>query len=205
MGFFDKKTKNSTVNNDYAYDQSTHITDQSYNDVDNSIYSNYETQFSDNSDNSLNVDMTDDSESYYSDSSSRNLTDYSDNSLKVDMQDNTGSTNSGNSSSSYSTSSNKTTTTNITDGGAFSVVGSLIARAFDSQNKMIDMVGLNQSKTLAASNDLASRSLDASMAIKKSEIDGETSTSVASMASGALKVVAVAGAVYAATKIWGKR
>ncbi len=201
MGLFDKKSSKNTTTNDYAYDYSVTSVDNTVNNSDNRITDNSDRSFTDNADNSFRVDQTDNSDNSYRNSSTNSLSDYSDNSLKVDMVDNSGSSNSGNSS--YSTSSS--TTTNITDGGAFNMVSGVFSKLLDSQNKFIDMVGLNQKETLSKSNDLVGRSLDAAMAIKKTEIQGEAVSGISEIATNGLKIVAVVGMAYAATKIWGKR
>lgn len=175
--------------------------DESVNELD------FSTHFEDHADNSLNVDMEDNSYSHFNDESV--FADYSDNSLKVDMTDNSGSTNSGNRTTTSSYQANQTHNTNITDGGAFAVVNSLIGKVTDSFSKsnerMIDLLGVNQQRTLSSANDLAARSLDGAMSIKKSEVSGEAASAIADMGQTALKLAAVAAAAFAVVKVWGKK
>lgn len=174
----------NTSNDDNSF--RVDMTDQSDN-------SNWQ-DFSDYRDQSLNVEMADSSQN----TDNSVFMDESDNSLRVNMADNSGATNSGNTTNDYSVKSDykstTSTTNNVTDGGAFKVIES-------SFGKMIDVIGLSQKNTLAASTDLASRSLDAAMAIKRAEVNNTADNQI-TMTS--LKVVGVAAMAFAATKIWGK-
>jgi hypothetical protein len=171
-------------------------------------------------DNSLSVDMTDNSDNSFSDLRDQSLSvrmddsstntsnqidnsirmDESDNSLKVDMTDLSGSTNSGNTTTDNSYKSDyKSTvsnTTNVTDGGAFKLLES-------SFGKMIDVVGLSQKNTLSGANDLASRSIDAAMSVKRVEVSGGSIDP--QLAKTGMMVAGAVGLAFAATKMWGKK
>lgn len=193
MGFFDKKTTKNTVTNDYAYDQSTTVVDNTVDNSDRSL------TFEDHADNSFRVDQVDNSDNSidYSDSSQSSLSDYSDNSFSAHLVDMSGSSNSGNSTTSTSN------TTNITDGGAFSLVNNLISKVLDSNVKMIDLVGLNSKAAMQSANDLASKGIDGAFSIKAGEqVAFGSAKTQSEMMSTVFKVAAVAGAAFVASKVF---
>lgn len=211
MGLFDKKNVKNTTTNDYTTNNSTTFVDNTvdYSDRSYTYEDSSDRSFTDNADNSLNLHQEDNSDNSLSfdDSSSHensgntSLSDYSDNSLTVAMTDNTGSSNSGNSSFSNSESFSSTSTTNnntnVTDGGAFNVVNTLVSKVLDSQQSMINLVGLSSKSALQSANDLASRGIDGAMNIKAGEqISMNNNKAKTELAQTALKIAAIGGAVY---------
>lgn len=183
MGFFDSKTKNTTN----AYDQSQTSTFNSSlaggdNEMDDSIvltHSNLSTV-----DNSLALSMSDNS---YKDSSTRTATTNNSDSSNNSFNLNT-------SGSDYSQQS--TTNITTTDGGSFQMVSGVVGKMIDAiagnQNKLIDMVGLNQKATLSASNDLVSRSMDAA---KGATLASEETTGKMKLYAGVAAALSLGGLV----------
>lgn len=179
MGLFSSSSKNTTN----AYDQSqTSTINESVSggdtDLDNSIFAR-------NSDFSSVDNSTAFADNSYNDSSVRTAStdnrDSSNNSFNLDL-----------SGSDYSQQS--TSTTNITDGGAFSMINGVMGKVIDSlsgnQNKLVELVGLSQKSSLSASNDLVSRSMDAAATNK-------TVAEVISQDNGKIKLIAGAALVVA--------
>lgn len=147
-------------------------------------------------DNSFTVEQSDSSDhSIEVDDSSQTtttLSDYSDQSFSANLTDFSGSTNSGNATTTTNS------TTNITDGGAFAVVNNLVAKVFDNNKSLIDMVGLNSKNALQGANDLAASGLTAAMNIKAGEQISKSERTA--MLETGLKIAAVGGLAYVAAR-----
>ncbi|UUA73557.1 hypothetical protein [Cellvibrio sp. QJXJ] len=218
---------------DLADNSDRRVTDNSDHSrrYDSSVRDYSDRSFEDNSDNSMKVEMDDNSDRSVTDNSDRShyqtseFSDYSDNSMTVEMRDE-----SDRSVYSYSDSS----TTNVTDGGAFEVVKNAIDKMSGGQTealgavtqssgdaldlvrdiggKVIDMLGENQLEVLRATNSLVERSVTSSANLANQSLSqamqikaGQAVTEPANQNLRELaKVALIGGAIYAGTKMLGK-
>lgn len=195
--------------------------------VDMTDTSDRSNNWADNSDNSLNLEMIDSSNRSTNDYSDRShyqtseFSDYSDNSLTVEMVDESDR-------STYVDSS----TTNVTDGGAFElvhklggeyieslgesqkealgVVDKVVANGYgfvkESQNTLLGAVEKLVTKAIDSSTDIANKSLQGAMQIKAGQTVTEpVNQTMRELASTATKIAVVGGAIYLGSKFIGGR
>lgn len=171
-----KKTTNTTTN--YYTDETNTALAGGDSDVGDSSTVAVNSSLTDNS---LAVSMADYSARDYSvRTANSGNTDSSDNSFKNTQMDysnrtykDSGNTDSSikNTQSDYSNRSiNDSGNTNITDGGAFKMVGSIFSKFADSMSsqsqEIIKLAGLNQKETLGTINNVTQRSMDTAFAAK---------------------------------------